>query len=355
MIWILAACALGLPAGILLLWRVPLCPGDGLPRSISIVIPARNEERNLPRLLESAQQLDGPPSEIVVIDDDSTDATASIASQYGARVIPSLPLPEGWTGKTWACTQGAEAARSPWLLYLDADTYFEPSGFKKFAACGNRTSDENCVISLLPYHVTKDLYEQVSVFFNLLMAFGAGGFGTVGKGRLFGQCLLISRDLYARSGGHGGVRKSILENFALAENIKTAGGTCMRFGGRGVLNIRMFPDGLAQLCESWTKAFADGAAASEPTILWLAIFWLTTLCADFLLVVFAPGAVRVASAVLYSLFVIQVAWLARQIGNYRLLTCLLYPLPLIFFFVIFALSLYRRVFKRKVMWRGRSL
>ena len=198
-------------------------------------------------------------------------------------------------------------------------------------------------------------YEQLSLVFNLLMAFGAGGFGIVGKGRLFGQSLLISRDLYERSGGHAGVRGSILENFALAAKINLAGGRCVRLGGRGLLNIRMFPTGIAQLCASWTKAFADGAAASDAAVLALAIFWLSALCADFLLVMFAPGDWRITFAALYACFVVQMAGFARQIGNYGFLACLLFPVPLIFFFAIFGQSLYRRVFKRKVIWRGRSL
>ena len=123
----------------------------------------------------------------------------------------------------------------------------------------------------------------------------------------------------------------------------------------GILNMRMFPNGFAQLCEGWAKAFADGAAASDKRVLFLAILWLSQLSATCMLFALAHGGWRGCFAALYLCFVLQLARLARPIGSYRLLTFLLYPLPLVFFFAIFSQSLLRRVFKRKVTWRGRRL
>jgi 4,4'-diaponeurosporenoate glycosyltransferase len=118
--------------GFLLLGR--LRPGAragaaGSPPSLSVIIPARNEEHNLPTLLRSLHSQSLRPGEIIVVDDGSTDRTADTARQLGATVVPSRPLPEGWRGKTWACHQGAQSARGELLLFLDADTWFEPNGF----------------------------------------------------------------------------------------------------------------------------------------------------------------------------------------------------------------------------------
>ncbi len=357
MIWLFAICVLGVPVGFLLLWRIPLCgrsrADSMLP--VSIIIPARNEERNLTQLLASISKSDYRPQEVIVVDDCSSDETAFVANHLGATVVTSGPLPYGWTGKTWACSQGAETAGSELVLFLDADTYFVPGGLEQLVVAYDKLSRTEVALSLLPYHVMCAPYEQLSLIFNLLMAFGAGGFGMLGGERLFGQSLLISRDLYVKSGGHAAVRHNILENFALSSRIKDAGGTCVCLGGFGVLNIRMFPDGLAQLCEGWSKAFADGAAASDRRVLMLAILWLTLMCSTFLLIPLAPAGWHVAYALLYLCYVLQLVSSTRQIGNYSVVTCILYPLPLVFFFAIFAQSLYRRVFKRKVTWRGRSV
>jgi len=357
MIWLFAACSLGILTGFVLLWRVPRCELKSPPplQPVSVIIPARNEEQNLPALLHSLRDSSVEPQEIIVVDDGSSDATALVASRLGARVIASRELPVGWTGKTWACAQGAEAATAEWLLFLDADAFFAPGGFAAVAALCGREVDKASALSVLPYHLVQKPYEQLSFFFNLLMAFGAGGFGLAGEGRLFGQSLLMGRGLYEQCGGHAAVRGAILENFALAAKIKAAGGRCVCRGGAGVLQMRMFPQGFAQLCEGWTKAFADGAAASDRRVLLLTVLWLSQLFATGILVVVAHGWWRGGFVLLYLCFAVQLARMARPIGSYGVLTFLLYPLPLLFFFAIFGQSLQRRVFKRKVSWRGRQL
>lgn len=355
--WIVAFCSLGLPAGFLLLWRVPLCRSR-VPcghEAISLIVPARNEEANLPGLLGSICESECQPAEVLVVDDASTDRTARVAQEYGATVIASHPLPPHWTGKNWSCHQGAHQANADVLLFLDADTWFSPNGYEQLANVYCDSGDGNVAISVLPYHVVQKAYEELSLFFNLLMAMGAGGFGWLSGPRLFGQSLIISRDLYRASEGHQGVSKSILENLALSFRLKDVGGRCVCFGGRGVLNVRMFPHGIAQLCEGWTKAFADGAVASGAAIVTVAVLWLTALSTSFFALLFASAIARLEFGILYLAFVLQLRFFARQIGNFSALTCLLYPLPLFFYFSLFGHALYRKVFHRKVNWRGRTL
>jgi len=205
-------CSLGILTGFMLLGRVPRCNlVSSLPfQRVSVIIPARNEEQNLPALLNSLRDSSTQPQEIVVVDDASSDATAQVARRLEARVIVSRELPSGWTGKTWACAQGAEAATAEWLLFLDADTFFATGGFAALTSHCGTDLDTATTLSVLPYHLVQRPYEQLSFFFNLLMAFGAGGFGFAGEGRLFGQSMLIGRELYERCGGHAAVRGSIL-------------------------------------------------------------------------------------------------------------------------------------------------
>jgi len=262
--------------GFIFLFRVPLCRGDGTGKeTVSVIIPARDEEANLPGLLESLSIQAPEPGEVIVVDDGSKDATAELARKAGARVLPSRPLPEGWRGKTWACQQGAEAARGEIFLFLDADTRLLPGGLRRLATEFRRIGG---ALSLLPYHIPVRPYEEFSAFFHILMAAGVGAFTIFGRqirSGLFGPSLMISRRDYRRSGGHEAVRGEILENFFLAKVLRRTGVKIFAGGGRGVLVTRMYPGGPGELISGWTKAFAAGAAGTPPPILALTGLWLS--------------------------------------------------------------------------------
>jgi 4,4'-diaponeurosporenoate glycosyltransferase len=269
--------------------------------SLTIIIPARNEEHNLPVLLRSINAQSSRPLEVLVVDDGSTDRTAAVAREFDATVIASQPLPDGWRGKTWACHQGAQAARGELLLFLDADTWFEPDGLAKILA--NYTGG---ALSVGPYHAVRQPYEQLSAFFNLVMTAG-----TV-PGGLFGQMLLVDRESYRRVGGHEMVKGRTLENFFLAGLFREAGVPVRSVTGKGMLAFRMYPNGLHELVEGWTKGFASGAGQTPKPRLLLIVAWMVGL---MLPVVLLPFTVWVAVA--YALCAAHGGWVSRQEGAFR--------------------------------------
>lgn len=341
----------GILAAVLLLWalgflllprlRRPVATGaPATPQPVSVIVPARNEERNLPALLRSLAEQSVKPREIVVVDDGSIDRTADIARQCGATVIASQPLPDGWRGKTWACHQGARAAAGPFLLFVDADAWFEPNGLSRVLS-----NYSGGAFSVGPYHAVQRLWEDLSLFFNFNMTVG-----TVPDG-LFGQMLLADLESYWRVGGHEAVKGRILENFWLAGRFRAAGIPVRSATGRGAFSFRMYPHGLGDLIEGWTKGFASGAGQTPRGVLILVVAWMIGL-------VFAPMGWAVMDHGLlwgpaYLACAAQVAWFSRQIGSFRWLTALLYPLPLLFFFVVFARSALRS--GKQVSWKGRQI
>ena len=329
--------------GFLLLRYLRRC-AEGKPSArgpaVSLIIPARNEERNLPTLLRSLVSQTAKSGETIVVDDGSTDRTAEVARQLSAIVIPSQPLPEGWRGKTWACHQGAQAATGDLLLFVDADTWFEPDGLGRILS-----AYEGGALSVGPYHGVRKLYEELSLFFNFNMVCG-----TVPRG-LFGQMLLVDRESYQRVGGHAAVRGRILENFWLASQFRAAAIATRSVTGRGVLAFRMYPDGLRELIAGWTKGFASGAGQTPRAAMFLLVAWMTGL-------MLAPLDWLVAGdwhwwGALYLLCAAQVAWFSRQVGAFRWYTALLYPVPLVFFFAVFFWSVARP--GRMVTWKGREV
>jgi 4,4'-diaponeurosporenoate glycosyltransferase len=350
-------CAVGLPAGFLLIRRVPACQPDRAynATSLSIVIPARNEENNLPRLLQSITASAVLPAEILVVDDASTDNTGPIAQSLGATVITSANLPTGWTGKAWACHQGAQHAIGDTLLFLDADTFFVEGGLDRLVARWLSERDRRLVLSLLPFHAMSDEYEQLSLFFLILMAAGAGGFGFVSAPRVFGQSLLIAKETYLAAGGHAAVRGFVLENLNLSHLIRASGGRTLCLGGRGTLHMRMFPEGLVQMSDSWTKAFIHGATTSSAFVLASAVVWISALWSTVLLLIVPQDYGRFGLTFVYVVFGLQLMWIARQLGSYRFLACMLYPLPLAYYCAVFGRSTARRAMRRKTVWRGREV
>jgi glycosyltransferase involved in cell wall biosynthesis len=179
--------------------RLPHARVQGQP-SVSVLIPARNEEHTLPKLL-SALHLQGlTPMEVIVIDDHSGDRTAAIAAEAGVRVIQPPPLAEGWCGKTWALHHGVRASAGKLLLFLDADTEPHPEFLKRLVAAQQELGG---LVSVQPFHRTEKPYEQLSVLFNLvgLMAVPMGK----DCGVAFGPAMATSRADYDHIGGHAAV------------------------------------------------------------------------------------------------------------------------------------------------------
>jgi 4,4'-diaponeurosporenoate glycosyltransferase len=313
------------------------------PRSaatLSIIIPARNEEHNIPTLLRSITTQSVQPREIIVVDDGSTDRTVELARQLGAKEIASQPLPDGWRGKTWACHQGAEAATGDLLMFLDADTWFEPGGLARVLS-----GYSGGAFSVGPYHAVRKPYENLSLFFNLNM-----NVGTVPRG-LFGQMLLVERESYRRVSGHESVKGRILENFWLAEQFRAVGIPVRSERGRGAFSFRMYSNGLRELIEGWTKGFAAGAGQTSRGTLLVVVAWMTGLMLPPISCLATGDWLRWGAV--YLLCAAQVRWLGRLVGAFRWYTALLYPAPLIFFFVIFARSAWRA--GKAVTWKGREI
>ena len=133
--------------------------GTGSP-SIAVVIPARDEAANLPGLLASLATQTRAPTEVVVVDDHSTDGTAAVARACGATVTSAPPLPDGWSGKAWACWTGAAATTSPVLVFLDADVVLAPDALARVEHAAASES-ATTLVSVQPFHTPVRPDEQL--------------------------------------------------------------------------------------------------------------------------------------------------------------------------------------------------
>ncbi len=287
-----------------------LSPEDPLPPPpyprISVVVPARNEERNIRACVERILAQTYPDLELLVVEDRSTDATPQIladlqttisalqpglvatASAPGAlsapealsgpalrsfRVIHGGELPPGWAGKPHALHQGVQHATGEWFCFIDADTYLHPSAIAAAFSMAIRQNAD--LLTLFTRQRMESFWEwviQPLVFTALSVGFSPR---RVNDPRLpdaiaNGQFILIRRSVYEAVGGHAAIRHSIVEDKDLAERVKRQGYRLLLVDGEAVAKTRMYTS-LSEIWEGWTKNMYLGLR-DNPWRLGLGIF-----------------------------------------------------------------------------------
>ena len=326
---------------------------------ISIIVPARNEEANVPRLLASLVHQDYPQYEIIVVDDASTDNTAVIVQTYtkdGVRLISIDGPPEGWTGKNHACWIGAGYARYPWLLFVDADT--------ELASCALRSTIQFAIkrdvdaLSLFPQQRCETFWERLLLPFAYQQYFvgtNARVNESDGPALANGQYFFIHRSAYERVNGHAANAGSIVDDAALAVSLKREGIVALACRGEGLVSVRMYTN-LQQIANGFGKNIYPYLQQSPLTGIQTAV---STALASSVALLFVDAR-REKS---YSLFFIAVLAYAAQVlstlpwlkhfgiaRRYALLT----PFSALAFLAIAINSLLHTIVGHSVAWKGRS-
>jgi dolichol-phosphate mannosyltransferase len=260
--------------------RAPLA-ADGAARPgvpMSVVVPARDEERRLPACL-AALAADGGAAEVIVVDDRSTDGTAAVAARAGARVVAGAPLPDGWGGKAWALEQGLGAARGEVVVFLDADTRPRPGLLAALA----RELEHADVVSAGPRFVCEGALERAlhaSMLATLVYRFGPtdvdGRQPPPSRAVLNGQCVAVRAAVLRAAGGWARVRGSLVEDVALARALRGDGMRLRFVDAADLLEVRMY-DSAAETWRGWGRSLMAGEAsgrawlAADLAVLWLAM------------------------------------------------------------------------------------
>ena len=320
---------------------------------MSVVIPARDEAASIRGLVCSVP--DGV--EVVVVDDHSGDTTAIEAASAGARVIAAEPLPEGWTGKAWACEQGVAAATRDTIVFVDADVRFGADGLDAAVAAHDRHGG---LVSVQPFHEPGRPAEALASIFNIV-AFGATDAASpLGRWRgargAFGPVLVTDRADHAAVGGHRAVRASVVDDVALAGRYRERGLPVTIFAGAGLIAFRMYPDGFGQLVEGFTKNMASGVEAVRRTTTAVVVAWLTLLvqAAAAPLVALLTGDGGLAAIALYAGVALQLWWMGRRLGRFGPLVALAFPVSVVVFLAVFVRSVWATR-TGSVSWRGRRI
>jgi chlorobactene glucosyltransferase len=257
----------------------PPAPSDA--PLISICIPARNEENNIRKCVESALGQDYPKIEAIVLDDRSADSTLTQLSEIAARDSRLLPicgkeLPAGWAGKPHALFQASAAAHGEWLCFVDADTFLAPQAI---SACYAKAIETHAdMFTTMNEQVVGTFWEKVvmplvltalSVGFSPRKVNDPNSRDAIANG----QFIMIRRAVYEAIGGHEKVKDQIVEDKAISEQVKWNGHRLVVADGMKFIRTRMYTDP-PSMWEGWTKNIYLGLSG-HPAMLLLGAFGAT--------------------------------------------------------------------------------
>ncbi len=253
---------------------VPLATAEHIPtQKVSVLIPAKNEEKNIAACVNSLIRQLGDGDEIIVINNCSEDKTEAILKELGAELITlgqlpknpnaklkyinTPPTPEGWTGKNFALSLGVRHASGHWFLFTDADTrHMQGSLYSSVAYAEKKELD---LLTLLPKCLAEGFWEntiQPSAMGYLGLWFPIEEINDPKSSIYFGngQYLLTHRFHYLGIGGHAAVKEAFLEDFALMKKTKESGGKGVCGFGMDLYGTRMY-DSFDAICRGWRRIF----------------------------------------------------------------------------------------------------
>jgi chlorobactene glucosyltransferase len=333
---------------------------------VSILVPARNEEANIGRCVDSLLAQDYPAFEVIVLDDNSTDNTAAVIAEIQQRdprlrLINGKPLPPGWAGKPFACHQLASEAVGSWLLFIDADTVhqsFMLRGVMEMSVRGRLS-----LLSGLPRQLTSGFSQRIVMplmYFIILSWFPIWFLNKTGKPwptMAIGQFMLFPKEAYWKVGGHAAVKTRIIEDVWFGVEIKKSGGRFVAADLSTVMSTDMYQS-VETMSEGWGKwiysvmslsPIALGAAFAAVYLFFLApYFWLVH---SFVL---DSGPSDWKYVVLAQVIVLLLMrWAVDHRFKEPAGSFIFHPLGIIFLVLVAIYSAGRRAVGAGVAWKGR--
>jgi 4,4'-diaponeurosporenoate glycosyltransferase len=323
---------------------------------VSIIIPARNEAHRITPTLDSLRPyLD--THEILIVDDHSTDETASLCKSKGFKVVHPLPKPDHIKGKPWALSQGVAFATCDTIIFLDADVIVHEGGIEKLISL---YEEKKHPISIQPYHLMKKSYERLANIFNMLVVMSSSSYTMIPSKTIsafFGPCQIMSKQTFLEFGLNESVTRQVLEDIYLGKALLSGGHKISSYIGKGIVSFRMYPEGINDMLGGFSKNFATGAIAIGVIPSILLIIWLSSLYATLNLMIQSIIFMKYLELAI-SLYLTQgllLYYFSKKIGNFRLSLIVLYPIHALFFLLTFIWSFIKIYVIKKNTWKGRSV
>lgn len=312
---------------------------------VSVIIPARNEENNLKKILTSLKNCTYPNLEVIVVDDNSTDRTFEVAQSFGAKVVRIIERENGFLGKPYACLKGFKNSQGDILIFVDADVEFESNAIKSIVSEVLRTKG---VVSVWPKHIVKKPYENLSMIFAIISAMASKSFTIIENTKpigIYGPLIAVSRENYIKVGTHYVVKNEVVEDFKLGQAFLKANIPITNFLGSDLVKFRMYPEGFNSLFKGWSKNSALGSAIVDFSIvLPIMLFLFGSLI--------PPLYYRIYPFFyLYFAYVFLIYIFARRVGEFSVIASIFYPAVVFFTLYVISYSFYATFIRGFVEWK----
>lgn len=349
----------------------PLLPASaaGGPK-VSVIIPARNEEKNIVNCLQHLTAQNYPDYEIIVVNDRSSDRTAELVdaaaknSRVPVRRVDIEKLPEGWTGKNHAVFAGSKAARGEWFCFTDADTTHQPHCIS--TAMATVLEKDIDFLTLAPETECRTFWENVVqpiAVSSIALWFDPVKINDPKSGVVIanGQFILVSRDVYEATGGNESVKSEVVEDVEYARRVVAAGHTVRFLDGTQLYATRMYST-LKEIKTGWTRIFTHLFQKKLPPIFEKIFLFLFFSLLPFVVLAYEVVLKTVGSPAFdASLFLIALgvsAWIImiRFVGNKMVRSnpwyAFAHPLGSLVMVWILLICVFRILANRPSPWRG---
>lgn len=326
--------------------------------SVSIIIPAKNEARNLPHLIKSIVKQTAE-AEIIVVNDGSDDNTSEVLKNFDVIEVKLDENP--WNGKSFVCYTGVDYASNDLIIFMDADIEFTDSRALEQMITLYAEQNNSGVLSVQPRHKTKKMYEKLSAVFNLITVMGINVFSAFKSlntlSTVFGPVLMTNQDEYKKTGGHKASKEKIIEGEGIFTAYQKHSLPVKLLLGGDSIGMRMYPNGLKELTGGWAKHIARGSTNTHPLHMTMIIIFLgggVTALSALIISLLTSVPVLPALAV-YLIYGICFYMLTDKVIKLGWLDIFIYPVYILFFFMIYGLSWYNINIKKQVVWKGQRI
>ena len=324
---------------------------------LSILIPARNEERNIKNCLDSIFKNNYHNYELFVLDDISSDKTLKILEKYKSsnnklNIINGKPLPNGWLGKNWACHQLYEKSTNEILIFLDADVTLKPETLR---IVNEKFINKNVeLLSVFPSQKIKTLGEWLIVplmdwllytFLPLKKVYSSNNKSFAAAN---GQFMMIKKESYLRFGGHRRVKDKVVEDMEFVKGFKKMGLRAVTLAGNNFIQCRMY-DSVTEAFNGFIKNFYIGFNISPIKFIGLLIMLLIIFILPFAMAFFQLKFLIILAIMIFE------KTISSLISKQKVVINILMFIPqLIMLQILGYKSLFANKFKR-VTWKNRTI